>query len=287
MNPAQNRRGALFMVLAMACFALEDACLKAATQSVPPAIAIMGFGLLGVAAFSLIALLRGERPVPRLTRGLMLRSGIELCGRLFYSLALAFTGLGLTSAILQATPLVVVAGAVVVFGERVGWRRWLAIAVGLVGVMMVLRPTGEGMDMAAIFAVLGMLGFAGRDLATRAAPLSVTNAQLGVLGMSVLFVAGLVVQLASGTPLVLPAPLPAALIAATALFGVAAYASLTVAMRTGEVSVVTPFRYTRLIFALILAAVMFNEVPDGWMIAGCVLIVGSGLFTLARGRRMV
>ncbi|PWE27255.1 EamA family transporter [Pararhodobacter marinus] len=287
LGAASNRRGALFMVLAMACFALEDASLKAATAHVPPAIAIMGFGLLGMAGFALIALSRGERPLPRLTGGLMLRSGIELCGRLFYSLALAFTGLGLTSAILQATPLVVVAGAVVVFGEKVGWRRWLAIAVGLSGVMLVLRPTGDGMDMAAIFAVLGMLGFAGRDLATRAAPLTVTNAQLGVLGMTVLFVAGLVVQLAARTPLVLPGPLPAAQIALTALFGVAAYAALTVAMRTGEVSVVTPFRYTRLVFALILAALMFGEVPDAWMIAGCVLIVGSGLFTLARGRRMV
>lgn len=275
------------MVLAMAAFALEDALFKSATQLVPPAIALMGFGGLGILTFAGAALIRRQRPLPRLTRGLLIRSGIELAGRLFYSLALAFTGLGLTSAILQATPLVVVAGAVFLFGETVGWRRWSAIAVGFVGVILVLRPTGDATDPALLFAVLGMLGFAGRDLATRAAPLTVTNAQLGVLGMMVLTLAGVVVQVAMGTPIALPGPEAALRIAATALTGVIAYAALTQAMRSGEVSVVTPFRYTRLVFALILAALMFGEVPDLPMIVGSLLIVGSGLFTLARARRMV
>lgn len=285
MTPALNRRGAAFMVFAMAAFAGEDAFFKAATQTVAPGTAMMGFGLIGACLFTLMALSRGERPMPRLTRGLMIRSGIELCGRLFYSLALAFTGLGLTSAILQATPLMVVAGAVFVFGEKVGWRRWAAIVVGLIGVMLVLRPTGAGFEPAMIFALLGMAGFAGRDLATRAAPLTVTNAQLGVLGMSVMALAGVVVQTASLSMPVLPDGAGALRILGAAVFGVVAYGSLTVAMRSGEVSVVTPFRYTRLVFALILAWIWFGEVPDGWMLAGSVLIVGSGLFTLARSRK--
>jgi drug/metabolite transporter (DMT)-like permease len=275
------------MVFAMAAFAVEDALLKAATQMVPPAMAIMGFGALGTLAFAVAALIRGERPMPRLTRGLMIRSGIELGGRLFYSLALAYAGLGITSAILQATPLVVVAGAVFLFGETVGWKRWSAIAIGFIGVLLVLRPTGDATDPALFFAVLGMLGFAGRDLATRAAPLSVTNAQLGTLGMAMVFLAGVVVQLATLSPISLPSPEAALRILGAATFGVIAYAALTQAMRTGEVSVVTPFRYTRLVFALILAALMFGEVPDLPMLLGSALIVGSGLFTLARARRMV
>ncbi|MCB1394760.1 MAG: DMT family transporter [Rhodobacter sp.] len=275
------------MVLAMAAFACEDALVKAATQQVAPATVMMGFGLLGMAIFAVMAWLRRETAFPAggLTRGLMIRSAIELCGRLFYSLALAFADLGATSAILQATPLVVVGGAVWVFGERVGWRRWVAIGIGFVGVLLVLRPSGEGLDMAALFAVLGMLGFAGRDLATRAAPLTVTNAQLGVLGMSVLALAGLVVQLATWSPLALPGPDAALRILGAAVFGVAAYSALTVAMRAGEVSVVTPFRYTRLVFALVLAVLVFGERPDLPMLLGSALIVGSGLFTLARSRR--
>ena len=284
MTPAGNRRGALFMVLSMAAFSAEDAFFKAATQLIPAPSAMMGFGLLGMAIFAIAALIRGEVPMPRITRGLAIRSGIEVGGRLFYSLALAFAGLGVTSAILQATPLVVVAGAVWLFGEIVGWRRWVAIALGLCGVLLVLRPTGDALDPAALFAVLGMLGFAGRDLATRAAPLSVTNAQLGVLGMGALAVAGLVVQLVTLAPLALPEPMAALRVAGAAVFGCIAYASLTVAMRSGEVSVVTPFRYTRLVFALILAALLFDETPDGIMLLGSALIVGSGLFTLARSR---
>ena len=285
MTPALNRRGAALMVLSMAAFAGEDAFFKAATTHVPPGTVMIGFGVIGACLFALMALSRGERPMPRLTRGLAIRSAIELCGRLFYSLALAFTGLGLTSAILQATPLVVVAGAVVVFGETVGWRRWLAIGVGLIGVMLVLRPTGAGFEPAMIFALLGMAGFAGRDLATRAAPLTVTNAQFGVLGMSVLALAGVVVQAASLSLPVIPDGAGALKILGAALFGVVAYGLLTQAMRSGEVSVVTPFRYTRLVFALVLAWVWFGEVPDGWMLAGSALIVGSGLFTLARSRK--
>lgn len=286
MTPAGNRKGAVFMTLSMAGFAAEDACLKAATALVPAPEAMMSFGALGALIFALVALTRGESPLPRPSRGLAIRSGFELGGRLFYSLALAFASLGATSAILQATPLVVVAGAVWVFGERVGWRRWTAIAVGFGGVLLVLRPSAEGIDAAALFALLGMAGFAGRDLATRAAPPRVTNAQLGVLGLGMLFLAGMVVELATRAPLVWPTGEAALAILGATLFGTLAYAALTVAMRTGEVSVVTPFRYTRLVFALILAAIVFGERPDGLMLLGAALIVGSGLFTLARARRV-
>ncbi|MCB1359757.1 MAG: DMT family transporter [Rhodobacter sp.] len=275
------------MVLAMACFAVEDACVKSAAAIVPPSTVMIGFGLTAMAVFAALALIRGERVLPPLSRGLAVRAGFELAGRLFYSLALAFSGLGVTSAILQATPLVVVSGAVWVFGERVGWRRWTAIGLGLIGVLMVLRPSASGVTLSALFALLGMIGFAGRDLATRAAPPTVTNAQLGVLGMGVLFLAGVVVAAVSGQMPVVPPVAAVGRILGAALFGVSAYAALTAAMRMGEVSVVTPFRYTRLVFALGLAWMLFGEVPDAMMLAGSVLIVGSGLFTLARGRRMV
>lgn len=286
MSLPDNRKGALFMTLAMAAFAVEDSFLKAATVWVPPATAMMGFGALGMLVFAVIARLRGEAALPRITRSLAIRSGFEIGGRLFYSLALAFAGLGATSAILQATPLVVIAGAVWVFGEKVGWRRWTAIGVGFLGVLLVLRPTGEALQPAALFALLGMAGFAGRDLATRAAPLTVTNAQLGVLGLGMLFLAGLVVQLVTLSPLAVPPPAAMGAILGATIFGCIAYAALTVAMRTGEVSVVTPFRYTRLVFALILAVAIFGERPDLPMLLGSALIVGSGLFTLARSRRV-
>ena len=124
---------------------------------------------------------QGDPPLPRafLGRTMVVRSASSCGGRLFYALALALIPLSAASAILQATPLVVVAGAALVFGEKVGWRRWSAVAVGFVGVLMVLRPGVAGFDLLALLAVAGMLGFAGRDLATRAAPRVLSNVQLG------------------------------------------------------------------------------------------------------------
>lgn len=287
MTLTDNQRGAAFMVGAMAAFACEDALFKAATLRIPVGLSLLIFGGCGALIFAGLALSRGQSPLPvgGMTRGLMIRSGFELLGRLFFGLALAFADLSSTSAILQATPLVVVAGAVVVFGEKVGWRRWSAITLGLVGVLLVLRPDAEGLQPTAIFAVLGMVGFAGRDLATRAAPPAVTNAQLGVLGFGVLIVAGVLVQLATDAPLAMPDPGAALKLVAASLFGVTAYSALTAAMRTGDVSVVTPFRYTRLVFALILAVVVFGETPDPMMLAGAALIVASGIFALTRSKR--
>jgi len=116
----------------------------------------------------------------------------------------------------------------------------------------------------------------------------VTNAQLGVLGYIALTLAGVLVHLALGGSLALAVSLLSAdalsLLLAAAVFGVIAYSALTAAMRSGEISVVTPFRYTRLVFALTLAVLIFGERPDGMMLLGSALIVGSGLFTLARGR---
>ena len=287
MSTADNRRGAMFMVAAMAAFAVEDALFKAATLQVPIGLSLLIFGTCGTVLFAALALSRRERilPLGGITRGLLIRSVIELVGRLFYGLALAFADLSSTSAILQAAPLVVVAGAVVVFGERVRWRDWVAIVIGVLGVILVLNPSGEALQPSAIFAVLGMLGFAGRDLATRAAPITVTNAQLGVLGFLVIIAAGVLVQLATQAPIQTPSPSAGLALLGASVSGVTAYSALTAAMRTGSVAVVTPFRYTRLVFALILAVVMFGETPDLIMLLGSALIVSSGIFALTRPKR--
>jgi drug/metabolite transporter (DMT)-like permease len=275
------------MTISMAGFAVEDMSVKAAARTLPVGEVVVLFGLIGLGFFAVLAVARGEPPLPRafLGRTMVMRSAFELSGRLFYALALALIPLSAASAILQATPLVVVAGAALVFGEKVGWRRWSAVAVGFGGVLMVLRPGVAGFDPLALLAVAGMLGFAGRDLATRAAPRVLSNVQLGVAGFAVLTTAGLVILAFTGG-VVWPDAAGAGFAVAAAFFGVLAYAALTAAMRTGEISVVTPFRYTRLVFGLILGFLAFGERPDAMMLAGSAVIVGSGLYTLVRARRM-
>ncbi|MFN3724283.1 MAG: DMT family transporter [Paracoccaceae bacterium] len=281
-----NLRGAAFMILSMAGFAVEDVFLKASARMMPMGQAVLIVGLVGMAVFALMARRMGEpafHPALR-TRGLAIRSGFEVAGRLFYALAIALTPLSTTSAILQATPLVVVGGAALVFGERVGWRRWSAVGIGFVGVLIILRPGFDGFSALSLLAVAGMLGFAGRDLATRAAPKVMSNRQLGVAGFAMLALAGAVILGWTGGA-VWPDARGWGLLACTALFAVLGYHALTSAMRTGEIGFVTPFRYVRLVFAMGLAMALFGERPDLATWIGAALIVSSGIYTLIRGNR--
>lgn len=280
-----NLRGSLLMIAAMAGFAIEDMFLKSAAISLPVGQILLIFGTGGMVVFAVMAKSRGERVFHPaiLTPVILVRALFEVAGRLFYTLAIALTPLSVASAILQATPLVVVAGAALIFGETVGWRRWAAIAAGFLGVLIILRPGLDGFSVLSLLSVAGMFGFAGRDLATRAAPSVLSNLQLGIYGFAMMVPAGAILLTGSGGAALPDGPATANL-AGAILFGVAAYYSLTAAMRTGEVSVVTPFRYTRLVFALILGTAVFAEKPDLATLLGSAIIVASGIYTLARSR---
>ncbi len=278
-----NMRGAAFMVLAMLGFAIEDALFKTATVTVSPGLGTLIFGLVAMALSIGYARLHGipAWSIEYLRPRLLIRTAFELIGRLFFALSLAYVPLATTSAILQAAPLVVTLGAAVVLGEKVGPRRWAATGVGFLGVLLILRPGADAFQPVTIFAILGMLGFALRDLATRTAPPGVHAAQLGVLGFAVVSVAGVVIMLFE-PQVTLPDGRAAVFLLATGAVGVLAYTALTLAMRTGDVSVIAPFRYSRLLIALVIAMLLFGERPDAATLGGAALIVASGLYTLWR-----
>lgn len=274
------------MVFAMGAFAIEDMCLKAAAATLPVGQILITYGLGGMVIFMLFAIHHGDRIVhPALfSKPLALRSASEIAGRIFFSLAIAYTPLSSATAILQATPLVVALGAVLLFGERVDWRRWLAILAGFSGVLFILRPGPDGFSAASILAVLGMLGFAGRDLATRASPLTMSNRQLGIYGFLMLSIAGVVLLAWTGGA-AWPGLGAWGYLATAMVIGVAAYYALTIAMRTGEISVVAPFRYVRLVFAMLIGVLLFNERPDAMTLLGSSIIIASGLYTALRSRK--
>lgn len=282
-----NLRGSVLMVASMAAFSLEDLFIKSATKSLPMGQVLILFGLGGMIVFMILTVRRGEvllHPAI-LSRPIVLRSICEVMGRSCFTLALALTPLSSASAILQATPLMVTIGAVIFFGESVGWRRWLAIMIGLGGVLLILRPGLSGFQPASLFAVLGTLGFAGRDLATRAAPQSMSNTQLGVWGFFMLVVAGgLMLNWTGG--IIWPSANNLLQIAGAIIFGVIAYNALTIAMRSGEISVIAPFRYTRLVFAMVLGVIIFAERPDALTLLGSAIVVGCGLYSVFRERRL-
>lgn len=281
-----NTRGSIFMVLAMAAFAAEDMFLKKATTQIPVGEALILFGIGGGLIFAALACIRREPLIHPAwwSRPLLWRAVCEIGGRLFFTLAIALSSLSTASAILQATPLFVSLGAIVFFSETVGARRWFAMLAGFAGVLLILRPGLAGFELTSVFALLGTLGFAGRDLATRASPVSMTNAQLGLNGFVMLTVAGVILLSVTGGSTV-PSTWATGYILAASVVGVLAYSSLTTAMRTGEVSVISPFRYTRLIFAMFIGVIAFGERPDFLTIVGSALIVTSGLYTVLRTRR--
>ena len=274
------------MVLAMAAFSIEDMLIKAAANIVPVGLILALFGLGGMMIFILLTWKKDEVVIHPaiLSRPILVRAACEVIGRLTFVLAITLTALSSASAILQATPLIAIIGAAFFFGEEVGLKRWIAVLIGFIGVLMIIRPGLEGFESASLFAVIATLGFAGRDLATRGAPKVLSNMQLGVYGFFVLIPTGIAMMLYSGEPMQIDF-LSSMQITGAIIFGVIAYNALTIAMRTGDVSVVSPFRYTRLLFALGLGVFVFGENPDLITLLGSLLIVVSGAYTLIQSRK--
>ena len=283
-----NLLGSLWMIAAMAGFAVEDTLLKAATETLSLGQVLIMFGLGGALIFACLLLAKREPLyVPDvISKPMRVRVFFEITARLFYTLAISLIPLSAATVIMQATPLVVVIGAALVFGEKVGWRRWTAIFIGLIGVMIIIQPGTESFSALSIIAVIGVLGFAGRDLASRAAPASLSTSILGLYGFLAIAVAGGMFLVWQPAAFVMPSVETSLFLLGAVLFGVGAYACLMIAMRTGEVSAVTPFRYTRLIFGIALGIAVFGEQLTLSMVIGSGLIVLSGLFILWRSKQV-
>jgi drug/metabolite transporter (DMT)-like permease len=282
-----NIRGIVLMVAAMGGFALEDMFIKLVSASLPTSQILIMLGAGGTAIFTLWARARGAQLfAPALfTRPMWLRNLGEVFGTVCFVSSITLVPLSTASAILQATPLAVTLGAAVFLGAPVGWRRWSAILVGFAGVLLVVRPGLAGFEPAALLAVAAVFGLAMRDLCTRVAPPAVSSLTLSAYGFAMATLAGVVLLPFGGGP-VMPDGTAALALLCGLLVGVAAYYAITAAMRVGEVAVVTPFRYARLIFALILGMAVFGERPDALTLLGAAIIIASGLYTLLREQRL-
>tara|TARA_B110000037_G_scaffold17506_1_gene18126 strand:- start:328 stop:1170 length:843 start_codon:yes stop_codon:yes gene_type:complete len=276
------------MIISMAFFAIEDSLIKHVTSLLPIGQILIIFGIGGASIFFCLALINNEKIITKdiFSFPMYMRVIFEIIGRLFYVLAIFLMPLSTVTVIIQATPLVVVGGAAIVFGEKVGWRRWFAILLGLLGVIVILKPTTDSFSFLSIFAILGMLGFAGRDLASRAAPASLSVLVLGLHGFLALAFSGLIFSIWDGASFIFPNTKTSLFLFTAILSGVVGYSCLMKAMRTGEVAAVTPFRYTRLIFGVTLGVIYFKETLTSSTLLGSILIVTSGLFILSRSKKL-
>lgn len=280
-----NLKGMGWMTLAMLGFALADTFIKLTLGALPvgQVIAIFGFG--GALIFGGWAAVKGERVFDRslFTRAFVFRLASEVVGTMCFIIALEAIELSLLSAIIQANPLLVTLGAALFLGASVGWRRWVAILIGLIGVLIIVRPGLDGFDAQSLWALGAAVGLTGRDLATRAISREVSTLLLAAWGFAAAGVAGLLLLAFTGGA-AMPDGMLSVQLAAALLFALIAYYAVTAAMRVGEIPVVTPFRYTRLVFALILAYAVFNERPDIWTLIGAAIVIATGLYTLWRER---
>ncbi|MEH6393170.1 MAG: DMT family transporter [Sulfitobacter sp.] len=283
-----NLRGALIMVLSMLGFAIEDMFIKLMGSDIPVGQIIFLLGVGGAVCYGGLMRFRGEPLLDRgvLTLPILLRATGEIIGTLGFVSAIVLTPISSASAILQATPLVVTLGAALFLGDPVGWRRWSAILVGMFGVLLVIRPGMESFQILSLLAVLGVLGLSLRDLATRRVPKSTSSFQLSFLAFLALVPASLAFMLGTGTAFVAMTGVQWVFMLSALTFGMVAYYGIVAAMRIGEISFVTPFRYSRLLFAMVVGITVFQERPDMLTYVGATIIVASGIYTVWRERKV-
>lgn len=283
-----NIRGSFLMVIAMLGFAIEDMLIKQMSGALPVGQILWVLGVGGGVIFGAYGMLRGHAMWSRdlINPAVLARTGSEMFGTIGFVSALSLIPISTASAILQATPLVVTAAAAMFLGETVGWKRWLAILVGLFGVLLVLRPGMDGFDANTLFAVMGVIGLGARDVLTRIVPKTVTSVQISTYAFLALIPTGLFLLWISGDTNVTPDATNRLRLAGAVVIGIAAYYAIVAATRVGDVAVVSPFRYTRLVFAMFVGVFAFQERPDMLTLIGAAIIVGSGLFSLWREARL-
>lgn len=277
-----NARGIAAMLLAMACFSLGDTAIKLAGRSLPVGEMMLMRGVLASIVIFSIARAMGAlvqwRSVftPLVGLRTICDAGATIC---FFSglVTLPFAD---AAAIAQFTPLAVTALAAIVLAEPVGWRRWLATSVGLVGVLIIIQPGTSTFDWAAIWIVASVLFVALRDVVTRKMGASVHPVLL--TAVSALAVAAVGLAVAPTERWVLPATGDVALMALAAVSALAGQYSIIVAMRSGEVAVVGPFRYSVILFAVLSGMVVFGETLTAWTVLGIVIVVAAGIYTFHR-----
>lgn len=284
---SDNMRGALLMMGSMAAFTLNDACMKVLLGELPLFQAIFLRGLLTIGALVMMSRWMGglNFRMPRKDWALVLtRSLSEVGATYFFITALFHMPIANVTAILQVLPLTVTLSSAMLFGDKLGWRRLLAIMVGFVGVLIIVRDGLSGLNTYALYA-LAAVGFVTvRDLCARrlsAGVSSVTIALIGAVG-----VAGFASIGTQSEVWVDVSSKSVSLLAAAALFIIGGYLFSIMTMRVGEISFIAPFRYTSLLWALMLGFVVFGDWPDSLTMVGIVIVVVTGAFTFYRERKL-
>lgn len=278
-----NPRGIAYMIASMAVFVVNDALMKYATETLPVAQSIFLRGAL-VTAFLLVTagMQRKLRYWKMLFHPMVLaRGALETVGSFTYIATLVHIPLAIALAINMATPLAILPFAVVLLGEKVRWRRWSALVAGFVGVLLVVQP-GADVNWWAVLAFASTFVFALRDVSTRLMPIAIPSILITALSAALLTVCTGILALYSGWQPMSSVHL-AAIAGASVMVAIGMHL-LVIGTRIGEASVIAGFRYTALIWGVVLGYAIWGDLPGPVAWAGIGFIVGAGLYAAHRER---
>ena len=280
---SENFRGALIMMICMSAFVLNDAFVRLAGDSLPLAQILFIRGLITTAVLLSFAIYGGVFNLTISKKDkwrIFFRSIAEGFTAYFFLTAVMNMPFANVTAILQILPMTVTLAAAFVFKEKVGVFRSLLIIFGFLGVVLIINPSADGFNLYAIYALIAVVLITTRDLITRKlssevpAILPTVSASIGVLLFSVI--------LLINTPLQPLNSQNSLFISLAAFFIIFGYYTAVLVMRIGEISFISPFRYTAILFALILGLVFFDEKPDIIAFVGIVIVMLAGIVLMMR-----
>jgi drug/metabolite transporter (DMT)-like permease len=281
-----NFKGILLMLIAMAGFTMEDLFMKKLSVNLSTGQILITLGFGSSLIFALMAKSKGYKLTAKIfwSKGMLIRQFAEGIAAIAFITSLTLIPLSTVAAVFQATPLVITMGAALFLGEAVGWRRWLAIIVGLIGVLIIIRPGLNSFDPNVGYVLIAVLFVTVRDLITRKLPMNVPSTIVSFQAFASLIIAGGLLIFLSDQKIVGLDKNQIYFVLGGIIFGVIGYYCIVASTRIGEAGVVTPFRYSRLLFAIIIGFLFFNERPDFLTLLGASIVIMTGIYTVLRER---
>jgi drug/metabolite transporter (DMT)-like permease len=283
-NSTNNRKGILLMLAAMAGFTIEDAFIKHLSSSISIGQILIVIGLCSTVFFALMAFTNGHRLLaPHVwTKATLIRMLAEAIAAMAFVTSLSLVPLSTVASVFQVTPLTITMGAALFLGESVGWRRWTAVCIGFMGVLLIIRPGFGGFNPSVLWVLLAVLGVAVRDLVTRIIPSNVESSIISFQAFFSLVIAGAICLLVSPQVMAPLAGETLVYFGCAIVFSISGYYAIVKAMRIGNASIVSSFRYSRLLFSLLVGVFIFDERVDMLTLVGSAIIIGTGLYTFLR-----
>ena len=278
-----NLKSILLMIIAMGCLTLTDMFIKIASQTSPIGQVMIIYGVGALLVFWGLLRIKGE-PIqlsPLTDPAVIWRNVGDLIALNSMFLALVYVPLSTIGAVIQVVPLLVTAAAALFLGEQVGLKRISAILIGFLGTLLIIQPGAGNFDISATLVLVAALGMALRDIATKLIGENFSTLLLSFYSCFLFIFSGSILLIVKGVPSA-PELGNIAILAAMIVAGCLGFFFMTEAIRLGDMSVVVPFRYTRLLFSMAAGILILGERVNAVMLIGSALTILSGLYIWRR-----